>query len=238
MPSKLGITTDDIVLSRAEEGDLASLADGYYTAFAFLFDREEPEELRPTPEVRIARFIQRIKPWLGMPNTRLVKATVKGHPERVIGHAGWLEPDFDRIFNLWRRDAVEEYGWAEQQNWTQEQVDEIWSSVNLESWQKMIVKNDRVRKRVMGDEKHWYLAPLWVLEEYQGIGIGSMLLRDITSIADAEDPPTAVYLEARDIARPVYVHHGFEAIPPGEGDDVAMVRRGPLTKEWKSRQLA
>lgn len=55
-----------------------------------------------------------------------------------------------------------------------------------------------------------------------------MLLRQVTDVADAQSPPTPVYLEAMPAARPVYEHHGFEGTHHEKTNSV-MIRRGPKT---------
>jgi GNAT superfamily N-acetyltransferase len=72
------------------------------------------------------------------------------------------------------------------------------------------------------------LAPLWVLPEYQGRGVSSLLLKETINLADAEDPPTALYLESMPEARKVYEHFGFEGLP---GYDMQMVRGNTLKKD-------
>jgi GNAT superfamily N-acetyltransferase len=69
-----------------------------------------------------------------------------------------------------------------------------------------------------------FLAPLWVLPEYQKRGVATLLMNDVLDSADAQDPPIPVYLEALPDARPVYEHMGFVGF---EGQPVQMIRRGP-----------
>jgi hypothetical protein len=53
-----------------------------------------------------------------------------------------------------------------------------------------------------------------------------MLLNDVMKLADANDPPCPMYLEASAAGRPVYQRFGWEVVP-GEGNERIMVRRGP-----------
>lgn len=69
-----------------------------------------------------------------------------------------------------------------------------------------------------------FLAPLWVLPEYQGRGVSSLLVKDVLDIADAQDPSVPIYLEAMPEARPIYEHMGFIGV---EDKPVQMIRRGP-----------
>ena len=52
------------------------------------------------------------------------------------------------------------------------------------------------------------LAPLWVVPEYQGCGVASLLLRKVIKLADRLEPPQPMYLEALPAARPIYEHFG------------------------------
>jgi GNAT superfamily N-acetyltransferase len=75
------------------------------------------------------------------------------------------------------------------------------------------------KKGKMGEEEFFFwltrlwcfgrlLAPLWVVPEYQGCGVTS-LLREVIGLADRYDPPQPMYLEAMPAARPVYGHFGW-----------------------------
>jgi predicted GNAT family N-acyltransferase len=55
-------------------------------------------------------------------------------------------------------------------------------------------------------------------------GVSTLLMKDVLDIADAQDPPIPVYLEAMPNARPVYERRGFIGV---EGKSVQMIRRGP-----------
>lgn len=94
-------------------------AEGTYSALRIIMDLTEPEELRPELEVRIARFAKRlVTPALSTPHTKLTKACLKSNPDLIVGHAGWTDPEFGKIFNPWRKDAATELGWAEKQGWS------------------------------------------------------------------------------------------------------------------------
>jgi GNAT superfamily N-acetyltransferase len=107
-------------------------------------------------------------------------------------------------------------------NWTDEEVDEMWAHVDDVQWNGEIKRYDNIRREVLGDEPHWFLAPLMTWPEFQGRGVGKKLLMWAIEQADKTSPPTPMYLESAPTARAVYLHCGFE--PSGE---VNMVRRGP-----------
>jgi GNAT superfamily N-acetyltransferase len=83
-----------------------------------------------------------------------------------------------------------------------------------------------------------------VIPEYQRRGIGSLLLKEVIDIADAQDQPTAIYLESAPEAKTFYPKLGFEfANPVPDSEDPIpleelpkeMVRRG--TKKGKEDSL-
>jgi ribosomal protein S18 acetylase RimI-like enzyme len=59
-------------------------------------------------------------------------------------------------------------------------------------------------------DPHYYLQFIGVRPEHQGTGIGSALLRAVLDRCDLEG--AAVYLEADERSRHLYLKHGFEAI--------------------------
>jgi GNAT superfamily N-acetyltransferase len=74
-----------------------------------------------------------------------------------------------------------------------------------------------------------YLAPFIVLEKFRGRGIGRLLLQYAIDQADAESPPTPIYLEALPNARPVYLHLGFQP-RDGKGREEVLIRRGVVKR--------
>ena len=69
-----------------------------------------------------------------------------------------------------------------------------------------------------------FLTPLWVLPEYQKREVSTLLMKDVLDMADTQDPPIPVYLEAMPNARLIYEHLGFKGV---EGKSVQMIRRWP-----------
>ena len=142
--------------------------------------------------------------------------------DAIIGCAVWVAPG-NPVHEFFRRDAVEFYGWRDQFDCSDEDLEELWSHVDDEAWNGHFAQTDAVRKEALGDEPHWFLASLYTLPEWQGKGVGKMLLNWGISQADATDPVTPMYLETSAAGRPVYLRYGF--VPLGESN---MLRRGPV----------
>ncbi|KAL9089097.1 MAG: hypothetical protein Q9165_005910 [Trypethelium subeluteriae] len=71
-------------------------------------------------------------------------------------------------------------------------------------------KTEMARKRVMGGRKdYWYLASMCTRPEYQGNGVGSMMLK--WGIEQASRAGKDVYLEATPAGASLYRKHGFVA---------------------------
>lgn len=120
----------------------------------------EPFDGRPDLKIREERFATRMKPWIAYPKARYMKVTLVNDPRRVIGHAGWLVPGPEHVLHHWRVDAAEKNGWREQQGWSQEFEDELWSHANKAGWQKVFEEYDDIRKEEMKGEPHWYVELL------------------------------------------------------------------------------
>jgi hypothetical protein len=115
----------------------------------------EPPNGVPAMNIRVERFAKRMKPWLSSPHGKWIKATLVEEPNKVIGHAGWLTPNSNHVVNHWRRDAAEKLGWSEQEGWTTEEENALWSHVNIEAWQAGFVGMDETREELMRGEPHW-----------------------------------------------------------------------------------
>lgn len=195
-----------------------------YTIFPEAWwDKKEPPPIRePNPTIRKARLTKRLLPTFRDPkiHVRWLKA-IHVPTSTIVGIAGWFAPG-SPVHNPWRRSAVDYYGWKALMGWSDAEVDEMWTGVSLEAWDGEIGKGDEDRKRILGEEKHWYLAPLLTWPEWQGKGVASKLMKWAIERADRETPVTPLYLESAPTARAVYLHHGFQ--PEGEA---IMLRRGP-----------
>ncbi|KAI2478858.1 acetyltransferase [Pyrenophora tritici-repentis] len=203
------------------ETDALKIAEAFYICFpAEWWAQKEPIELRPAEHLRHALLAKRLLPAFKYAHIVFVKAVLVATGE-TIGVAGWSLPSNPDVHNLFRRSAVEHYGWQTLLGWSDAEVEEMWAHV-APDWNSEIEKDDDRRREVMDGKPHWYLAPLLVWPEYQGRGVGSRLMRWAIEKADATVPATPMYLECMPSARAVYLHLGFETM-----DGCRMVRRGP-----------
>lgn len=81
---------------------------------------------------------------------------------------------------------------------------------------------DVTREGIMKGLPHYYLAPIWVLPEYQSRGIGKALLEE--GLRKADEVGVACYLEATKEGKRMYEKFGFEV--EGRGEYTEMVRWG------------
>ncbi|KAF2264447.1 hypothetical protein CC78DRAFT_533288 [Lojkania enalia] len=215
------ILNSEIKVELCEVDDATRIAEGLYTCFPEVWwARMEPPEIRPPSlQTRVTRLTTRIRPTFSNPNMKWIKAVLTASNE-IVGVAGWMGPN-NPIKNIWSRSAQSFYGWDKQNNWTEDEIEEMWKGAS-EAWDVQIEKDEKLRADLMGDEPHWYLAPLFVWPQYQGKGVGKLLLDWAIKQADATDPVTPLYLESMPNARALYMHVGF--VPQGGR---TFIRRGP-----------
>ncbi|KAJ5115399.1 hypothetical protein NUU61_001158 [Penicillium alfredii] len=85
-------------------------------------------------------------------------------------------------------------------------------------------REESERRRVMGDQKHYYLDTLATHPDYQRRGAGSMLLKWGCDLADANG--VGAYVDASKAGAPLYQRFGFvDESEPGSGDVASMARR-------------
>lgn len=175
---------------------------------------------------------QRLTPTLEhAPTIQWIKAVLTATGE-TIGVAGWVTPGHaGGPHNHFRRSAVAHYGWQARMGWTDAQVEEMWAHVDGEAWDGRFAQDDEARRALLGDEPHWYLAPLITWPAYHGRGVGRRLLDWAMEQADRTTPATPLYLESSPMARAVYAHCGF--VPHGEA---GFLRRGPGGKEGEEEK--
>ncbi|KAF1836412.1 acyl-CoA N-acyltransferase [Decorospora gaudefroyi] len=215
------IPPSDISISEAVVDDLPGIVDGLYKSFPPEFwERKEPLARRPKSDaIRHERMVKRITPSFLHPRCRWIAAKYIPTGE-IIACSAWCAPG-NPVHNVFRKSAVDFYGWADAFD-PSEDFEEMWAHVDDEQWDGHFAHSDAVRSEVLGDEPHWYLATLFTRPEWQGRGVGALLLNWGIEQADAYDPPTPLYLEASVAGRPVYLRSGF--VPVGDHN---MIRRGP-----------
>lgn len=196
---------------------------GLYASFGPDFwDKKEPLELRPPTEaIRHERMIKRLLPVISDPETHWLIARHIPTGE-IMACACWVAPG-KPVHNFLRRSAVDFYGWKDQYKFSDSELEEMWSHVDDEQWNGYFARCDTWREEILGDEPHWYLASLFTLPKWQGRGAAKLLLNWAIEPADANDPPTPLYLESSVMAMPVYVHCGF--VKQNENN---FLRRGPV----------
>lgn len=120
------------------------------------FTKHEPAGyIRSPPHIRAARFAKRLLPWFTAPGVAPIKASLKSDPNKLIGVAGWYTPEFGRVYNMFRYDAIEKFGVREKLGWTEQDVKDMWEDVNTETSETELITNDDVRQEEMGDKPHW-----------------------------------------------------------------------------------
>ncbi|GAA5911069.1 hypothetical protein JCM6882_006868 [Rhodosporidiobolus microsporus] len=208
-------TRPEVILLPLEESDLPAVAAGNLSAFPTFYGPLEPESARPDHETRVKRQAFRLRKVLANPLIMGTKAVLASGPEegKLVGLALWHRPGAP-VVNLKRRLTRPEEETDEEK--------EAWEGVDTDLWNGKWSEWDETRARIMGDIPHWYIAPLWVLPEYQGLGIGAKLMQQVFDRADANTPTTPVYLEASAHGKKMYEKRGF--VVEGGGEYVEMVR--------------
>ncbi|KAI4649973.1 uncharacterized protein J4E78_008254 [Alternaria triticimaculans] len=205
------LSESELRIEKCTPDDAEKIAEGLYLCFPEdWWAKKEPPEIRPAGEnslqIRIQRMAQRLTPAITDPHHTFMKA-VYTPTGSTIGIAGWTLPTNPSVHNLFRRSAATHYSWAKSQNWSDADLDLMWSHVSSENWSERFAKDDEVRREATGGERHWYLAPLLTWPEWQGRGVGKRLMEWALGQADARGE--VVYLESRPSARAVYLHAGF-----------------------------
>ncbi|ORY40631.1 acyl-CoA N-acyltransferase [Leucosporidium creatinivorum] len=205
----------DVKLEPLLESDLPAAAEGCFQAFPSFYLPMEPEDLRPPHDIRVQRFASRLQHLLISPHTHCTKATLDG---KLVGITIWHKPGAP-VFNLKRRLPLEGREVTEEE-------EESWKGVDQGKWEEVWGGWDKVREELMKGQPHWYIAPLWVLPEYQGRGIGGKLLQEVVDLADQHTPSQPIYLEASQMGALMYeAKFNFKKI--GTSEYVEMARFGP-----------
>jgi GNAT superfamily N-acetyltransferase len=222
----------DITISKATVSDIPSIVQGLYASFPpSYWARKEPLALRPLSEkTRHTRLAKRITPTFSSPycNWLVARYTPTGE---IIACACWIAPG-SPIHNMFRKSAVDFYGWREQYFPSSTEFEELWEGVDLEQWDGYFSRNDATREDVLGEEPHWYLASLCTWPAWQGRGVGRLLVEWGCEKADAEERPVPLYLESSREGRRLYVSCGFVEL----GGEDNYLRRGPEVGRRETRE--
>lgn len=143
-------------------------------------------------------------------------------PPPIRGVACWLSPAHPTITEEDRAAA----GWKE--------VGAAWGREAVDRYQAFIGDRDNAVGS-LAPESHWHLAWLGVEPGQQGQGIGSTLVRQMTTRADAEGIACWLFTFAwRNV--PIYEHLGFHVTLdtnlPSSGLRLWVMARPPLVQRW------
>jgi ribosomal protein S18 acetylase RimI-like enzyme len=149
--------------------------------------------------------------------TGLAHGEVWTTPSPIMGVACWLPPAHPTIAED-ERDAA---GWSD--------VEAVWGAAAVARYQAFTA-DLRDATGALTPEPHWHLSWLCVEPRQQGRGIGSTLVRQITSRADVEGVACDLFtLAPRGV--PIYAHLGFrvrrETILPHSGLRLWVMARQP-----------
>ncbi|GAA5978283.1 hypothetical protein JCM10908_004297 [Rhodotorula pacifica] len=197
--------------------DLVQVAEGNISMFPSFYEGLEPASQRPSHAVRVQRHARRFERVLDSPHTvctKVVLAEPYGDKQagELVGIAVWSKPGAP-VVNPKRRSVLgpEYHGDAHS-----------WEHVDMEAYEKIWTEWDDMRETLMQGKDHWYLCPIWVKDEYQGLGYGRVLIEHILKQCDQQTPTTPVYLEATPTGVGMYEKLGFVMV--GKSEYVEMVR--------------
>ncbi|KAF2026996.1 hypothetical protein EK21DRAFT_91884 [Setomelanomma holmii] len=220
------IPDTDLSIGPCTADDAQRISEIVYTCFPQPFwDRKEPpSQSSVSLDTRIKRLTKRITPSLlfNQHDIKWIKVVYLPTKE-IAGIACWTAPGTP-IHCHFCRSAIARQDWQSKMNWSDAEIEEMWEHISDDAWNGTCEKDDGRRKELLGDEPHWYLAPLATWPSFQGRGVGKKLLMWAIEQADATEPVTPLYLESAPTARVVYMRYGF--VPVG---DINFIRRGPVS---------
>ncbi|KAI5478860.1 Env9p [Pseudohyphozyma bogoriensis] len=144
-------------------------------------------------------------------------SSVTGHTVAIWQHSAASFP----IFNLKRR--------------APEESKENWADVNTTTWDAKLGDWDAARYRIMNGRPHWYLSPIWILPQYQRLGIGRRLMNEMLERIIQSGSSDAIYLEASEQGEYLYKTLGF--VIEGQSEYKEMMN-GYTTAEEAAKNLA
>ncbi|KAI3319242.1 acyl-CoA N-acyltransferase [Xylariaceae sp. AK1471] len=175
-------------LVKAEKADIPQLVDLYFNTF------KSPLVLSAKPNVPSVRewYRKSLESDIEKPHNRIYKV-VEGHDgsvqssDEIIAFAKWSSPHTD----------------PPQMKPTMWPVDG-----NAALFEEATSKATAKRKKIMGEEEHWYIGVLATLPKHQRRGAGTLLMTEFCKQADQTGHLS--YVEASPLGKPTYQRFGFE----------------------------
>ncbi|KAI8633459.1 acyl-CoA N-acyltransferase [Xylariaceae sp. FL1651] len=177
-------------LLKAEEADIPQLVDLYFNTF------KSPLVLRVKPDLPPVRewFRKRLESDFEKPYTRVYK--VVDCPAESAQASGEII-----AFAMWSSPHTEP---------PQEKPTEWPAEGDVVLFEEVTGKAAEKKKKIMGDEEHWYLAALATLPKHQRRGAGSLLMTEFCRQADQEGQAgRRSYVESSPLGRPTYERFAF-----------------------------
>ncbi|KAJ5494605.1 hypothetical protein N7463_010692 [Penicillium fimorum] len=195
-------------------------------ANSLVLELATPEDVPAITEVWFASFTQPVIRQL-FPNTRGMQQWQRDrhHEDIQKSHYRYL-----RVVDIESKDQQGRPRLVAFGKWDLAMPDErgrrfpLWHADSpYQQCEHLISELEKARKRVMSNEKHYYLDSLGTHPDYQRRGAGSMMVRWGCDLADKDG--VAAYVDASKEGASLYLKHGFvDFNPPGSGV-AAMARR-------------
>jgi GNAT superfamily N-acetyltransferase len=175
-------------LVRAQKADIPQLVDLYFETF------KSPVVLRVKPDVPPVRdwFKKRLESDIEEPHVRIYmvvedQSESEQASDNVIAFGKWSSPH------------------------PEPQLEEPFEGPNVGDvalFQEVIVKATEGKRKIMGNEEHWYLSVMATLPKHQRRGAGSLLMTEFCKQADETGHRS--YLEASPSGKPTYERFAFK----------------------------
>ncbi|KAJ5086875.1 hypothetical protein NUU61_008182 [Penicillium alfredii] len=199
----MGSVSNSLVLSPATQEDIPAIVDVWFDAFT------QPVIGKLFPDTPGMRQWFRDCHTLDMQTKPLQKYVrvvdedakdAQGRP-RLVAFGKWdlsTPEERGRRFPLWHIDSP------------------------FQDCENLIKGLDGERKRVMGDQKHYYLDTVGTHPNYQRRGAGSMIVKWGCDLADHDG--VAAYVDASKEGAPLYKRFGFEDFSKPDEEIASMAR--------------